>query len=172
MAETLDQLFVRYSVEKLKQHRDRIVACLDKLRYDQIWGRGAESENAVGNLVLHLCGNLRQWIGSGVGGKPDIRVRDREFSARGGIQPDELKERLQTAIAAAVTAIEGLTPERLAETIRVQAYDITVLEAVYHVVEHFSGHTGQIIFATKMFTGADLGFYAHLSKPKHGETTP
>jgi uncharacterized damage-inducible protein DinB len=172
MADTLDQAFVRYSVDKLRQYKDRILACLDKLSYEQVWTRGSENENAVGNLVLHLCGNVRQWIGTGVAGKPDVRVRDREFSARGNIQPEELKERLITAVEDAVAVIEELTPDRLMQRTRVQNYDLTVLEAVYHVVEHFAGHTGQIIFATKAFTGSDLGFYAHLSKPKHEEKTP
>jgi uncharacterized damage-inducible protein DinB len=172
VADTLDQAFVRYSVDKLRQYKDRILACLDKLSYEQVWTRGSENENAVGNLVLHLCGNVRQWIGTGVAGKPDVRVRDREFSARGNIQPEELKERLITAVEDAVAVIEELTPDRLMQRTRVQNYDLTVLEAVYHVVEHFAGHTGQIIFATKAFTGSDLGFYAHLSKPKHEEKTP
>lgn len=172
MAETLEQAFVRYSAEKLRQYRDRIFACLEKLSYEQVWARGSENENAIGNLVLHLCGNVRQWIGTGVAGKPDVRVRDREFSARGDIQPEELKERLAAAVEDAVAIIEKLTPDRLMQRTRVQNYDLTVLEAVYHVVEHFSGHTGQIIFATKAFTGSDLGFYAHLSKTKHEEKTP
>jgi uncharacterized damage-inducible protein DinB len=167
-----EQAFLAYSAEKLRQYTDRIFVCLDQLTPDQVWARGTENENAVGNLVLHLAGNVRQWIGSGVAGRENLRDRDSEFAARGGSDPHALRELLRTTVDDATAVIEKLTPERLAETIRVQAYDVTVLQAVYHVVEHFSQHTGQIIFATKLFTGGDLGFYRHLSKLKHTEQTP
>jgi uncharacterized damage-inducible protein DinB len=164
MAEPLDRVFLKFSADKLRQFASRIDACLDKLTDEQIWLRGSDNANAVGNLVLHLCGNLRQWIGAGVAGKPDIRVRDREFAARGGIAAADLKERLQTTVDETAAIIQQIALERLTDRIRVQSYDVTVLEAVYHVVEHFSHHTGQIIFATKAVTGEDLGFYRHLSK--------
>jgi uncharacterized damage-inducible protein DinB len=166
---TLDRVFLDYSTQKLRQFRSRIDACLEKLTYDQIWDRAGDSSNAIGNLVLHLCGNLRQWIGTGVAGQPDIRVRDREFAARGDVQSDELRERLRVAVDEAVAIIEALPAGRLLEVTRVQRYDVTVLEAVYHVVEHFAQHTAQIIFATKAYTRDDLGFYRHLNQ---GNTAP
>lgn len=169
---TNEERFIEYSAEKLTQHTTRISACLDKLSPDQVWQRGSDSENAVGNLVLHLAGNVRQWIGTGVGGQTDIRARDAEFAARGDIQPPELKRRIETAVAESCAVIRGLTAERLAETITVQGYNVTVLEAVYHVVEHFAGHAGQILFATKLFTSQDLGFYRHLTAKTHKETVP
>lgn len=169
---TLDQVFVDFACRKLEQLAGRIGTCLDKLTVDQIWLRGAESENAVGNLVLHLCGNVRQWIGAGAGGKPDIRVRDREFAARGGIQPAELRERLASTVAEAVAVLRGLDEAALLRQIEVQNYKGTVAEAVFHVVEHFGQHAGQIFYATKHFTGEDLGFYRHLSRTAHGEKTP
>ena len=172
MLEGLDRVFLTHSADRLEQYRGRIGDCLDRLNQDQIWARGCDNENAVGNLVLHLCGNVRQWIGTGVAGKPDVRVRDREFSARGDIQAEELKQRLETSVAEAAEVIRHLAPEKLAGRTRVQKYDLTVLEAIYHVVEHFAQHTGQIIFATKALTGQDLGFYAHLNQPSHGERTP
>jgi uncharacterized damage-inducible protein DinB len=172
MPDPLDRVFLKFSADKLRQFASRIEVCLDKLNDDQIWLRGSENANAVGNLVLHLCGNLRQWIGTGVAGKPDVRVRDREFAARGDIAATDLKERLRTTVEDTAAIIQSLTAERLAETTRVQSYDITVFEAVYHVVEHFAQHTGQIIFATKALTGEDLGFYRHLTKPAHAEQVP
>jgi uncharacterized damage-inducible protein DinB len=167
-----EHAFLTYSAEKLRQYTDRIFVCLDQLSPEQNWSRGSENENAIGNLVLHLAGNVRQWIGSGVAGRENVRDRDSEFAARGQLSPDELGVLLRTTIDEAVAVIEKLTPERLAETIRVQGYDVTVLQAVYHVVEHFSHHTGQIIFATKLFTGGDLGFYRHLSNLSHTKQTP
>jgi uncharacterized damage-inducible protein DinB len=169
---TAEQIFIDVSVKTLNQDTSRILTCLNQLTPDQVWMRGSENENAVGNLVLHLCGNVRQWIGFGVGRKPDIRVRDREFSARGDAEIEDLKARLETTVREAVEVISALTPQQLVEPTWVQGYDVTVLGAIYHVVEHFSHHTGQIIFATKLFTGRDLGFYWHLSQPSHNEQVP
>jgi uncharacterized damage-inducible protein DinB len=169
----LDRVFLDFSARKLRQLAERIDDCLAKLTPEQVWTRGGDEQNAIGNLVLHLCGNLRQWIGFGVAGKPDIRVRDREFAARGDIEVAELRERLKTAVEETVAALGAVTTVRLGETTNVQAYEITVLENIYHVVEHFSYHTGQIIFATKLLTHSDLAFYGHLKKPgAHTETTP
>jgi uncharacterized damage-inducible protein DinB len=169
---SVESVFLKYSADKLEQLCGRIETCLDKLAGDQIWARHAENENAVGNLTLHLAGNVRQWILSGVGGEPDQRVRDQEFSARGGVETAELKQRLRSTVDSAAALIRSLPPARLSERLTIQAYDVTVLEAILHVVEHFSGHTGQIIFATKFLTGQDLGFYAHLKAKLHHETTP
>ena len=152
----------------------RIETCLNGLTEEQIWARASENENAIGNLVMHLSGNVRQWIVSGVGVRPDTRQRDAEFAARGGAGGGgELAARLKETVEEAAAVLAETTPERLGERIVVQHYDVTVMEAIYHVVEHFSGHTGQIIFATKMLTGADLGFYRHLREAKaHGEKAP
>ena len=162
MEDSLHRLFLDCSVRRLELSLSRIEACLEKLSEEQVWARGSENENAVGNLVLHLSGNVRQWIVSGVGGAPDTRERDGEFSARGDISIPELKQRLRGIVTEAAAVIGAVTPERLAERVVIQKYEVSVLEAIYHVVEHFSLHTGQIIFATKMMTGSDVGFYRHL----------
>ena len=168
-----DKAFIDFSCLKLEQLTDRVCACLDLLSHHQVWYRGSENENAVGNLVLHICGNLRQWVGFGVGGKPDVRARDLEFAARSGLESAELKERLRASVAEALHIIRALEPERLEQIVEIQKYKVSVLQAVYHVVEHFSGHAGQIIFFTKHFTGKDLGFYVHLgSAEPHEKKTP
>jgi uncharacterized damage-inducible protein DinB len=168
----IEHEFLTFSADKLTQLSGRIQDCVGRLSSEQVWTRGHENENSVGNLVLHLCGNVGQWIGSGVGGKQDTRLRDTEFAARGDIQPAELTDRLNKAVSEAAGIIRNLPQERLLEKTIIQKYDVTLMEAIYHVVEHFSQHTGQIIFATKLLTGEDLGFYQHLSQPKHFETTP
>jgi uncharacterized damage-inducible protein DinB len=168
---TLDRLFLDCSIANLRKYTERIAVCTGKLDVAQMWTRGSERENAVGNLVLHLCGNVRQWIVAGVGRTPDTRDRDAEFGARGGLPAAELAARLRETVEQAVVVIDGITPERLSERLVVQGYDVSVLEAIYHVVEHFSHHTGQILFATKAFTGEDLGFYRHLSKAAPGDST-
>jgi len=159
----LAAVFLDFSVRKLEQYAGRIRDCLNRLTEEQVWFRAGESQNAVANLVLHLCGNLRQWIGHGAGGLPDIRVRDAEFAARGGISRQDLIARLDAAVAEAVGILRALSLERLQQTAVLQGYRVTALEAIYHAVEHFAMHTGQIIYATKAMTGEDLGYYRHLS---------
>lgn len=168
----MHQLFLKYSVEKLQQYESRINACLDRLSYQQVWTRNAEAQNAVGNIVLHLSGNVRQWIVSGIGGAPDTRDRDSEFAAREGAQIPELKLVLHETVAEAVRVLQSVSAQRLSEPLRCQSYNVTILEGIYHVVEHFSHHAGQIIFATKLLTSEDLGFYRHLSNAAHTEKIP
>jgi uncharacterized damage-inducible protein DinB len=163
---TIETDFLNYAAEKLTQLCSRVETCLGKLTADQIWMRGSENQNAVGNLVLHLNGNVRQWILSGVYGQPNARHRDEEFAARGGIGPEVLGTLLRGTVDEALMIIRSLPAERLAERTTIQGHDVTVLEAIFHVVEHFSGHTSQIIFIAKMVTGEDLGFYSYLSKPQ------
>lgn len=170
---TVETNFLNYAAEKLAQLCGRVETCLGKLTPEQIWMRGTENQNAVGNLVLHLNGNVRQWILSGVGGVPNARNRDGEFSARGGMEPEALARLLRDSVDRAVALIVALPPARLAERTTIQGHDVTLLEAIFHVVEHFSGHTSQIIFVTKMLTGEDLGFYSYLLNPQpHAEKTP
>ena len=159
-----EQVFLQFSIDKLRQLQGRIDACLKRLREDQVWLRGSRNENAVGNLCLHLAGNVRQWILHGVGAQADTRVRDLEFAAEGGKTKAELQALLSETVAQAAGLLGGLRADDLLRRTQVQKYDLTVLEAIYHVVEHFAQHTGQIVFATKAFTGEDLGFYAHLGR--------
>jgi uncharacterized damage-inducible protein DinB len=160
------------AVADLRQLLGRIVSCLGKLNDDQIWSRGGEHENAIGNLVLHLCGNARQWIGTGLGGKPDIRVRDREFQARGGLTASELTERITGVVNEAIEVILRLDEAALTKRMTIQNCDVTGVGALIHVVQHFAQHTGQIILLTKHATGEDLGFYRHLGAASHGKKTP
>lgn len=169
---TTASLFVDYSIRKLRQYEERIGECLGRLTEDQVWGRTNESSNAVGNLVLHLCGNVRQWIGSGVAGRPDDRTRDAEFAARGDISIVELRERLHQVIADATSDLARLSEADLLAQMTVQSYTLTKLEGIYHVVEHFSGHANQIVLLTKVHTNQALGFYAFIETQGHGEKTP
>jgi len=159
---TSDEIFIKFSADKLEQLHGRIQDCLGRLTPEQIWTRNSANENAVGNLVLHLSGNVRQWIGSGVAGLADHRERDAEFDARGGKEPAELSELLSARVAEVTAIIRAVPAARLTERITPQGHDVTVLEAIAHVVEHFAMHTGQVIFLTKMLTGQDLGYYQHL----------
>ena len=162
---TLEWEFLRFSVEKLEQLMGRIESCVGKMTPEQVWRRGSEQQNAVGNLLLHLNGNVRQWILSGIGGAQDRRARDREFAAREGAPPAGLAAQLRATVTEAVAVIGGLAADQLLERITIQGYEGTKLAGIYHVVEHFAGHAFQIMLLTKLFTGKDLGFYAHLAGP-------
>lgn len=155
--------FVRVSRRELATSFKKIESAAARLPEEEVWGRRNENENSVGNLLLHLEGNVRQWILGGIGGAEDHRRRDSEFAQRDAIPLDELLERLSLTLEEADAVIGSLTEEQLMETRVIQGYELTVLQAVYHVVEHFGGHTGQILWAVKNRTGQDLGFYAHLA---------
>lgn len=169
---TAEEIFVKFSAEKLEQLHGRIQDCLTRLTPEQIWTRNSENENAVGNLVLHLSGNVRQWIGSGVAGLPDHRQRDAEFDARGGQTCAELAELLKSRVTEAIGIIRSVPSARLTERIMPQGYNVTVLEAIAHVTEHFSMHTGQIILLTKLLTGKDLAYYQHLRSSGRSAAEP
>jgi uncharacterized damage-inducible protein DinB len=169
---SVESLFLQFSVDKLRQLASRIEFCLEKLGEDQIWARGGEHENAIGNLTLHLTGNVRQWIVSTLGNSPFDRDRDSEFAAREGVAATELSTNLRNTVEQATLVISGLNTAQLTRMYEVQNYQVSGVEAVYHVVEHFAEHTGQIIFATKRLTGEDLGFYRHLGSAAHVERVP
>jgi uncharacterized damage-inducible protein DinB len=160
--------FIRNSRKELRTRRERIETCVRKLTQDQIWTRRHENENAIGNLVLHLCGNVRQWIISGVGGDVDQRDRDAEFARREPLPTEELLSRLRQTTEEADRVLDRIGPDELLAARKIQGYDVTVLHAILHVAVHFSEHTGQIIWATKGLTGEDLAFYGYLT----GGTAP
>ena len=166
------QIFLTFSVNKLRQLEDRIEICVNKLSPDQVWARGHKNENAVGNLLLHLAGNVRQWIVSSLGEQPDHRERDAEFAAQGGIAPATLLAQLRGVVNEAAAVIESCTPEKLVRFYQIQTHRVSGLEVIYHVVEHFALHTGQIIFVTKMLTTEELGFYSYLIESKPTEQVP
>jgi hypothetical protein len=149
-------LFLEHSCRKLQTMVGDLGVCLGRLTDSQIWERSGEYENAVGNLVLHLCGNMRQWIMHGVAGDTDVRVRDAEFSADGGMGAEELMGRFAITVSEAREVIASLPAERLVERINPQYGEVSVLEAIYQVVGHVQQHMGQIIMLTKQITEEDL----------------
>jgi uncharacterized damage-inducible protein DinB len=134
----------------------KIERCLQRLSVDDIWWRPNEASNSIGNLVLHLCGNISMWIIGGVGKRPFHRNRQQEFDERGPLPGAELQRRLQSVIGQAGDVLAGIDEAELLSRRQIQGYDVTVLEAIYHVVEHFGMHTGQIILLTKARVGEDL----------------
>jgi len=133
--------------------------CLEELNDDDLWWRAHETNNSAGNLILHLCGNVRQWIISGLGGAPDLRQRPHEFSERTHIPKAELLAKLEKTMEEATQVLARFDSETLLAERTIQGFQQTALQAIFHVVEHFSFHTGQIIYITKLRQGVDLKFY-------------
>ena len=138
----------------------KIELCLERLSDSDIWWRPNEASNSIGNLVLHLCGNVCMWIIGGVGELPFERHRQREFDERRRIPASELLSRLRGIVQQADEVLSAVTPDDLLSRRQIQGYDVTVLEAVYHVIEHFSMHTGQIIVLSKARIDGDLKLWA------------
>ena len=134
----------------------KIERSVERLTEEDVWWRPNDASNSIGNLLLHLHGNVTQWILGGVGGKEHLRDRQQEFDERTHIAVRELLEKLRSVVEEADEIIRGLDDAALLSRRQIQKYDVTVLEAVYHVVEHFGMHTGQIILLAKARTGEDL----------------
>jgi uncharacterized damage-inducible protein DinB len=159
MNETGQEFIVRARHYLGEDFLPKIERCLERLNDDQIWWRPNEQSNSIGNLVLHLCGNARQWIVSGVGESSDSRNRDAEFAQRDVVARAELQSLLKRTLHDVDETLRAYDADKLLERRTIQGSDVSVLEAIFHVVEHFSMHTGQILMLTKMVTGSDLKFY-------------
>lgn len=136
----------------------KICETLDLLSDEEIWWRPNNSSNSVGNLILHLCGNIRQWIISGLGGVDFVRKRDLEFSEKGPIARDKLVAQLRDTVREASAVVSGLSATELVSHYSIQGYEVTGYEASIHVTTHFAYHAGQIIYVAKMKRAKDLGF--------------
>lgn len=148
----------------LEEYLPRIGKCVDQLSEEEIWRRPGETSNSVGNLLMHLAGNVRQWILSGLGGEEDHRERPFEFAAsrdEAAADAKQLMARLRETVEAAARVVDGLSVDRLLAVQDFQGgrYRFTGQQAVLHVIEHFSGHAGQIYFWTKQLRSVDLRFY-------------
>ncbi|MEI6086186.1 MAG: DinB family protein [Bacteroidota bacterium] len=155
--------FKDQSIYRIRESHKRIIACMDMLDESQIWLKPNTALNSMGNLVLHLCGNITQYIISTLGGAPDHRNRDAEFAAVGGKSKEELKSAFNTVIEQSIQCIKNVGDADLSTIKKVQVYDLTGVGIIIHVTEHLSYHTGQIAFLTKLLLERDLGFYAGLN---------
>ena len=137
----------------------RIRKCLAQMSVEEIWSRPNEQTVSAGNLVLHLAGNVRQYIVATLGGLPDLRERQKEFDAAGPMPTAELLAHLEQSLADASAVLDRLDPTKLLETHRVQGFVESGLSILVHVAEHLSYHTGQIAYIVKSRKNVDLGFY-------------
>jgi len=158
-------LFLEFSRKKLlDQYWPRLRACVESLSDEQVWWRPNESSNSIGNLVLHLNGNVGQWLVASFNRLEDRRDRPAEFNAQGGISATSLIARLGTTMQQASEVLSRLTEADLLAPFDIQGYHLTGLGAVYQVVEHFGLHYGQVLYITKMLRSEDLGFYRDLTQ--------
>ena len=151
-------------LQSIRQHLleegfPRLRKCLHELSEEELWQRPNASSNAAGNLVLHLCGNVHQWVLSALGGAPDIRQRAKEFSERGTQSREELLNCLDQLEAEVAALLPTLSPEQLLQTYEVQIFRPTGMGILIHVTEHFSYHLGQITYIVKMQKDRDMGYY-------------
>jgi uncharacterized damage-inducible protein DinB len=142
-----------------REYPAKIRIAVESLSDEIIWRRPGEDSNSIGNLLLHLSGNIRQWIVGGVGGAQTDRDRASEFAARGGVTGKELLALLEQAAADADGVLAGLSDADLSEPRTIQGRETTVIGAIYHVVEHFSMHAGQILMVAKIFAPGSVKFY-------------
>lgn len=163
------QAFIQQARQLVKdEYLPKIERCLEKLSDEQIWWRANPESNSIGNLLLHISGNARQWIVCGLGGETDQRARQSEFDERRIIGRDELLSRLRKTVLDLDRVLSNFDPELLLKEYPIQGTEATALAAIFHVTEHFSMHTGQIILLTKMLADIDLVFYDFSAgKPVH-----
>jgi len=142
----------------------RLKGCVESLTDEQLWWRPNEACNSIGNLLLHLNGNVREWLVTSFNRLEDNRNRPTEFNQRESISASTLLDQLGATIWQASEVLVRLTPADLLARYEIQGYKVSGLEAVYHAVEHFAMHYGQILYIVKTLHGADMGFYSELNK--------
>ena len=157
-----DELIKDVKVTIFDECFPRINQCLEILNDDQIWHQSNQHSNSIGNLILHLCGNIRQYIISGIGGKKDIRVRHLEFSEKGPLPKERLQDLMNVLLMDIKPVLDGITSDQLVLIKEVQGFRMSVVSILIHVTEHLSYHTGQIAFYTKQIKDIDLKFYGDL----------
>ena len=136
----------------------RIAHCVNQLSDEQVWWRPPQGMNAIGNLVLHLTGNVKQMIADNLTGTPDTRNRPAEFAVREPLPKAELLRRLTESVSLAKSAFTGAPDERLAQVARVNNFDLTGVEAAIRCLAHFRGHTQEIIHMTRELLGDKYQF--------------
>ena len=142
-----------------KEYPIKLRDCLNALPRGAVWARPNQDSNSVGNLLIHLTGNVTEWILGGVGGRSYKRYRAGEFAQRDGADASKLMDDLEGVLREADRVLAGLTEKDLERSVVIQERDTNVLGAIYHVVEHFAMHTGQIVFLTKLYAPGRIQFY-------------
>jgi uncharacterized damage-inducible protein DinB len=151
--------FTDYACRKLEENLGQIARCAGLLSSEEIWHRPNRHCNSIGNLILHLNGNVRQWVVAAIGGEPFERDRPAEFAERGPLPTQQIINTLESTVRRAVEIISAVDAATLGVRRSVQGYDVTAQVAIFHAAEHFSFHTGQIVHVTKLMRDVDLSLY-------------
>lgn len=151
--------FKEHAIYRLNESSRMVDIALSKINEETVWKRPNGISNSIGNLILHLCGNIRQYAISSLGNLKDTRIRDEEFEVQSGYTKAELKEKLKLTVAEAIETLKNTTDEELIRIRDVQGFQLSGIGIIMHVVEHYSYHTGQIAFWVKQLHANDLGFY-------------
>ena len=167
-ADDLATAVVAETAKELTSALARIKHCLGQLNDEQVWWRSQPSLNSIGNLILHLCGNLRQWIVAGLGGAADSRDRPAEFAERGPLPKEELLRMLEAVLDEAKEVLGRLTARQLLEARRIQGFDLSGLGAIFDSVPHFRGHTQEIVHMTRLQLGDAYKFAWTPTTPEQG----
>ncbi|MBK8502144.1 MAG: DUF1572 family protein [Saprospiraceae bacterium] len=161
MNDDLHRLFLPEIRRRLTgEGQERILKCLDLLTEEDIWYRPNAQSNSVGNLVLHLCGNVTQWLFSTMGGEEDTRKRQSEFDEKGPVSRENLKQKIIDLMLQADQIIKDLDSNELTKIYSVQGFQESGLAILIHITEHFSYHVGQITYFVKARRDIDVGYYA------------
>ncbi len=147
------------AIYRLRESSRMVKIALDKIDESSVWKKPNETSNSIGNLLLHLCGNIGQYAIASLGNKPDTRIRDAEFDAKSGFSKAELWAQLEETVSKAIQTITEVSGEELIRIREVQGFQLSGIGIIMHVVEHYSYHTGQIAFWVKQLKSQDLGFY-------------
>ena len=157
---TPDQAFIDLCLHFLRDdYPNRIVECLNELSQEEINWRPNDRSNSISNLVCHLVGNCRQWVYQGLGEFEYRRERDSEFELRKDLDHQDLEKMLDQLAAEVTKSLSRLQADTLGEQVSIQGFQVSKREALFHATEHFSMHTGQIIYITKMIKDKALDFY-------------
>jgi uncharacterized damage-inducible protein DinB len=151
--------FTEQCIHRINENTPRVAKCLDAIDENELWKRPNEASNSIGNLILHLCGNMTQYVISSLGKVEDKRERDKEFSVTGGFSKKELMEKLNTTVTEVTRVIRNTGENEYLRVRTVQGFSYTGIGMVVHITEHYSYHTGQIALLTKLLKNKDLGFY-------------
>jgi uncharacterized damage-inducible protein DinB len=162
---TVEQYFLQSSARLLKEEfLPKIEQAVAKLSEAEVWARANPESNSIGNLLLHLSGNVRQHVIAGLGGAEDLRIRHAEFQESEQGSKEKLLKALHDTVEEACSTIQNLDPELLITTRVIQNKEVRVLDDILHVVEHFSYHTGQIIYQVKAVKNTSFPWYDYLKK--------
>lgn len=151
--------FLKNSSYRLDEGTRMIKISLDSVSESDIWKKPNESSNSIGNQIAHICGNMTQYIIASLGERDDYRNRDEEFSMTGGFTKSQLIQKLEDTVKEAKVILKQCSKKQLIKIREVQGFKLSGIGIVIHAVEHYSYHTGQIAFWTKLMTNKDLGFF-------------